>query len=63
MKDENMSRREKKKLRRGERGGGGGGRKQSAGKTYLGMRREIQGTSSLSGTDARHRDKKHMPAT
>ena len=45
------------------RGGEGGGRKQSAGKTYLGTRREIQVTNSFTGTTARHADKKHMQAT
>lgn len=43
---------------RGGEGGEGGEKKQSAGKTYLGMRREIQ-VSSFAGTAARRRDKKN----
>ena len=58
MKEENMGRMEENR-----RGGEGGETKQSAGKTYLGMRREIQVTSSFTGTAARHQDKKHMQAT
>lgn len=45
------------------RGGEGGKKKQSAGKTYLGNRREREVTSSFIGTAARHADKKHMQAT
>lgn len=49
--------------RRNKCGGGGGEKKQSAGKTYLGTRREMQVTRSFTGSTARHWDKKHMQAT
>lgn len=57
MKEKKNTDRVEEKYKRRER------RNSSAGKTYLGMKRETQVTSSFTGAAARHGDKKHMQAT